>query len=347
MQRLLDRELTSEELAERALIRKVFLSHHAIRATVGQMADEDPELFFAAALDLLESEPDPRLFPSLHSTVFDCPQFLIRLMSPERFGRDRVLETCRRFLNFDTRLDIRIARLVPGRSEDPYQLQPPHIVRILDILNEISAGPKLVLIMNHLTGHADLQVACKAIILMGRRIQNSAWVDRHFQSADARKRASVVEALWRRNNAWARRIMWIALEDDNNRVVGNALVGLHFLGEHKVDELVRSMLRDPRVNFRFTAAWVMGKLGDLEYLEPLRRALADPDQRVRQAARRALVTIRRPILRQQQAIALAAAVEADASYDKTASPAPTEAATVEPEEKEQPKFPQFRLLDDS
>jgi hypothetical protein len=119
---------------------------------------------------------------------------------------------------------------------------------------------------------------------MGRRIQNSHWVERHASSEDPRKRASVVEALWGHRSAWSRQTMWKAVRDENNRVVGNALVGLHFLGDSRVGDLVRCMLQDTRVPFRYTAAWVMGKMGDLEFLEPLRAALADPDQQVRQAA---------------------------------------------------------------
>src|ERR1017187_7265238 len=172
-----------------------------------------------------------------------APPFLIQLIRPDRFSRDQVTETCRNFIKIYTRLDIRVARLVPGRSEDQYRLEVPYIVRILEILNEISAGPKLVLIMNHLTRHPDSRVASKALLLMGRRIQNRSWEERNVKSEDPRKRASVVEALWCRNNAWSRQTMWAALQDENNRVVGNALVGLHSLGESRVRDLVRCMLR--------------------------------------------------------------------------------------------------------
>ena len=367
MQRLLDRELTDDERAQQARIWTAFDQRggsQAIHATIRELAEQDPELFFTAALALLESAPDPHIWPNLFPTLLDCPPFLIQLIRPDRFSRDQVIETCRNFIKIYPRLDIRLARLVPGRSEDRYRLEVPYIVRILEILNEISAGPKLVLIMNHLTRHPDSRVASKAVLLMGRRIQNRSWVERNFKSEDPRKRASVVEALWCRNNVWSRQTMWAALKDENNRVVGNALVGLHSLGESSVGDLVRCMLRDARPHFRFTAAWVMGKMGDLEFLESLRGALADPDQRVRQAARRALVTIRRPIERQQQLEmkALAESVQAETSAaslpelpqgtqpaaavpttDAAAPPKQPHKAPVEPSERKHPDGPKVNL----
>jgi len=358
-QRLLDRELTAEELTTHARIQEVFHRRGAnasVRAAVREIAQDDPGSFFAAALAVLESAPDPRRYPHLYATLLDCPQFLIELMRPDRYRRDQLLEACRNFIKMDTRLDIRLARLVPGRSEDRHQLDTAHIVRILDILNEISPGPKLVLIMNHLTGHPDSRVASKAILLMGRRIQNSHWVDRHASSDDPRKRASVVEALWGHRSAWCRQTLWKAIRDENNRVVGNALVGLHLLGDSRVRDLVRCMLQDPRVPFRYTAAWVMSKMGDLEFLEPLRAALADPDQQVRQAARRALVTIRRPIVRQQQLemIALSEAVQAGAAAAMSPEPPPAAPETPlpngrpaeparEPAEEKAVEYPEFNL----
>ena len=337
VQRLLDRELTSEELSHLARIRKVFEQRRAVRATIRQIAEQDPGLFFPVALALLESAPDPKTYPNLYPALLDYPEFLIQLIRPDRFSRDRAVEAFRDFIKFDKRLDIRMARLVPGRNEDKYQLEAPCIVRILEILNEISVGSKLVLMMNHLTGHPDPRVASKAILVMGRRIQNSSWAERHAKSEDPRKRASVVEALWGRNNAWCRQALWTAVKDQNNRVAGNALVGLDLLGEPRASDLAKYMLRDPRVPFRFTAAWVMGKMGDLEFLESLRTALADPDQHVRQAARRALVTIRRPIVRQQQLETVALAESVQAATEETGK------ALTEPEEKKPSEYPDFSL----
>jgi HEAT repeat protein len=96
--------------------------------------------------------------------------------------------------------------------------------------------------------------------------------------------------------------MWRCLEDENNRVVGNALMGLHLLGEQRVTELVKEMLQDPRPQFRWTAAWVMGQIGSPDFFECLVQARADSNSGVRKAAGRALVAIRQvAIAREQEA----------------------------------------------
>jgi HEAT repeat protein len=88
--------------------------------------------------------------------------------------------------------------------------------------------------------------------------------------------------------------MWDSLKDQNNRVAGNALVGLHRLGEPAVGQLVQRMLQDSRPIFRTTAAWVMGKIGGPEFIESLRQAVGDRDKLVADTARSALAAIEGP-----------------------------------------------------
>jgi HEAT repeat protein len=107
---------------------------------------------------------------------------------------------------------------------------------------------------------------------------------------DARVRANFVEGLW--NGAATdhhRRLFRRALEDSNHRVVGNALVGLHRLGEHRdVVKQVSKMARRPEAAFRATAAWVMGRSGEELYASVLRHMVRDPDLQVRRSALRSL-----------------------------------------------------------
>ena len=74
-------------------------------------------------------------------------------------------------------------------------------------------------------------------------------------------------------------------------MAGNALVGLHRLGEPAVSQLAQRMLQDSRPIFRTTAAWVMGKIGGPEFIECLRQAVGDRDKLVRETAQSALTAI--------------------------------------------------------
>jgi len=102
-------------------------------------------------------------------------------------------------------------------------------------------------------------------------------------------RANFVEGLWNRTASDCRPLFRQALEDSHHRVVGNALVGLHRLGE--TGDIVRQvgkMARRPEAPFRAAAAWVMGQTGEERYTAVLRQLVRDPDALVRHSALRNL-----------------------------------------------------------
>jgi HEAT repeat protein len=86
-----------------------------------------------------------------------------------------------------------------------------------------------------------------------------------------------------------RRLFRLALKDPNHRVAGNALVGLHRLGEDlDVIRHLGKMARRPEPLFRASAAWVMGQTGEERYIGVLRQMVRDPDSLVRLNALRSL-----------------------------------------------------------
>jgi hypothetical protein len=73
------------------------------------------------------------------------------------------------------------------------------------------------------------------------------------------------------------------LNDTDNRVVGNAFLGLHLMGEPAAARQAEQMLLDARPNFRRAAAWVMGRIGKPEFVKSLARAAQeDEDPGVRE-----------------------------------------------------------------
>jgi hypothetical protein len=59
-----------------------------------------------------------------------------------------------------------------------------------------------------------------------------------LESQDPRIRANVVEQPWGVDAPFARKCMREALNDENNRVAGNALLGLHLLREPNTAQLL-------------------------------------------------------------------------------------------------------------
>jgi hypothetical protein len=293
------------------------------REVLHDLASRDQELFFDGAMALLDSLEFSSERTAVYQSLGECPEFLIQLTRIDRFSRSKLLELCSNFLKVDTRLDVHLADILPRRYEDKYGVPPATAARILDILNEISVGPRLVLLLSHLTKHPDPEVAEKAVVLTGRRISNTSWQQRHLTSNNEGVRAAALEAMWGKNTPAARNVMWGHARDSSHRVAGNALIGLHKLGETGVREIVTGMLDDARPPFRSTAVKVMGQTGDEHYTEPLVRATMDSDSGVRLEAKRALAAIRRPILRQQELAAQAALA---------APPEPPQEAVVPPPE---------------
>jgi HEAT repeat protein len=114
-------------------------------------------------------------------------------------------------------------------------------------------------------------------------------MDRLMADEDARVRANFVEGLWNRPDADSRAVFRRALEDPDHRVVGNAVAGLHRLGEARaVVAHVGKMARRPEPLFRAAAAWVMGQTGEHRYSAILRQMVRDPDPLVRSNALRSL-----------------------------------------------------------
>jgi HEAT repeat protein len=81
-------------------------------------------------------------------------------------------------------------------------------------------------------------------------------------------------------------------------VAANGLVGLCLAGRPEGIMGICKMTEDESPLRRAAAAWALGRIGEPQAIEPLRRLREDPDDRVRGAALRALVRIRKNALAQ-------------------------------------------------
>ncbi|HWC95754.1 MAG TPA: hypothetical protein VG456_03365 [Candidatus Sulfopaludibacter sp.] len=131
-----------------------------------------------------------------YARLFECPLFLREMFRPGRFTDGKLKEQCAAWIKVDKLLDLRLARLAPGRTEDRAGLASPQLARLLQVLHHISSGPRLILLVNHLKQHPNAEVAESATVLVGRRIRNVAWVKQRLASTEPRIRAVAVESLW-------------------------------------------------------------------------------------------------------------------------------------------------------
>ena len=283
------------------------------------LAAKEPHLFFEAGLARLQLEGGRPGFRKRSLRLLDVPAFLLELICSDHFSTKELKDFCGKYIHEDTLLDVKLARLMPGRRLDVHHLETTSILRLLDVLDEISPGPRLLMIIGHLTQHDNHHVASKATLLVGRRLLSREWVERHLTSSDSRVRASVTEALWSANSELAAKTFRRCLNDENNRVRGNALVGLHLIGDRSASALVRNLTKDSRPVFRQTAAWVIGKMEAVDLVPLLEELSMDSDQGVRQSAATALEKMRETVLRNA-----ALAPKDNAKHALTGEPKPLE-----------------------
>jgi hypothetical protein len=149
--------------------------------------------------------------------------------------------------------------------------------------------------LEHLLQHPDPRMRSKAALLIGRRNKSADWVEQSKQEPDPRVRANAIEGLWGADEDAVRRLFWEMAWDANNRVVGNALMGLYLIGDTRAITRTLEVAGHVEPRFRATAAWVMGQAGDPRFRTALGRMLVDRDRMVRGRAFRSLSTIRRRV----------------------------------------------------
>jgi hypothetical protein len=197
-------------------------------------------------------------------------------------------------MEVDPSSDMKFAKKLPSRKgHSPGTLDGVHSARALDILDETSSGRRLLPILGHLSDSDDPKIASKATLFVGRRVKNPAWAQKQLERGDERVRASAVESLWGLNTQEAIQLLEECTQDRHNRVIGNALVGLHIAGKESAREALIAISRDSKPGLRATAAWAMGKLAIPDFIPRLTEMVHDENLDVRSRALKSLICIRR------------------------------------------------------
>src|SRR5260370_38526584 len=165
---------------------------------------------------------------------------------------------------------------MPGRDGAVSDSKNAAIERILELLEVVSPSARIVSPLAHLMRDPNPRLRAGAALLIGRRVQNSRLAEECLrQERDARVRANAVESQWGASGASAGEMLWSAAKDPNNRVMGNALLGLYRLRDQGALAPILNMAADTRPLFRATAAWTMGQTADPRFLPALEKLARD------------------------------------------------------------------------
>ena len=274
-----------------ALVRDFDREPVANRKRISDILQREPEVFCRTTIEILKKDTGSRAVQQLVALLISS-DLLFRVLCDPALDRERAMELARQARLGDPGVDVRLARQLADSTSSGALMEPGMAERLLEIVDRISDGKRLLPSLMRILRHDDPYLRSKAVLMIGRWGRSIGWIEKRLQEADTRVRANAIEAIWGVDTGQARELLDWASNDGNNRVVGNALVGLYRLGESSSLARLAKMAGHDFPAFRSTAAWAMGETGDPRFSEVLGRMIADDNSGVRKCAFAAVRRIR-------------------------------------------------------
>jgi hypothetical protein len=213
---------------------------------------------------------------------------LLQALSDSALSREEALALGRAAKRVDPMVDTVLARGLADSAVGVGSVVISDPARLMEILCEIADPARVMPSLMRLLRHPNTYLRSKAVKMIGQGSRSVKWVMGRLSESDPRIRANAVESLWGVETPDARTLLNFAASDANNRVVGNALLGLYYAGDAAVLAEIAKLAAHESPLFRATAAWVMGETGDPRFTDSLRRLIAESDPTVRKRAFAAL-----------------------------------------------------------
>ena len=261
------------------------------RELIRGLLDDDRQAFYSNTIEILKTGANSRGAQCLVALLVANDLLLPALCDPA-LTPEQALSVARVAIRVDSVADVNLARRLADCVSGGGPIQPEDTARLLEILGEISDGTRILPSLMRVMRHSDPHSRSKAVLIIGRGSRSVTWAQRRLSEEDHRVRANAVEALWGLDTAAARELLRFAAHDQNNRVAGNALLGLYWLGDCSVIPEILKMAAHDSSLFRSTAAWVMGETGDPRFTEALARLIKEPNNAVRKRGFAALGQIK-------------------------------------------------------
>jgi hypothetical protein len=255
-------------------------------------SQNDPKSFLDYAQEALLERPVSRALKFIAGLAIATGliEALLRLYPR---SREDALAIAQKTIACDPRFDYTLLEVL--QRPIPAQLGETAFHVGLDILDAISPGDRMVPGVLRSLKHQNPRVRSKAALFVGSRTQNLAWATSGTQDYDPRVRANILESLHGVNSDSVNQMFWNNVADENNRVAGNAVLGLYLLGQTAAIPLIYEMRKHPEARFRNTAAWLMGRTGDPRFALAFSELMKDPDEFVRTQAFKGLGAVRKAL----------------------------------------------------
>jgi hypothetical protein len=276
-------------------IRSLLLDFNRDPFTVSRMLrerrDQDPASFQSAAMESLIQSEDSPATRQLVTILHENSDLLPRIVDPNLLELEPAVRLILALRRTDPQTDIRLIRLImPGAKPVTHAVTD----RILDLIDAVCDGPKLIPLLMQLYRSAPNHVRVRLAIAIGRHHRNRDWIYERLRDPDPRVRANTVEVFSGERSPEALEVFRLGLSDNDPNVIANAAIALHRAGS--VEALAPIGLRlasHEAPDFRVAAARAMGFTRDARFQHILARFVKDGDPQVRRSAFQALNEIKR------------------------------------------------------
>lgn len=274
------------------LVRNLDVDTARCKRVMRQYLEDQPDAFLKNAVRLLLKQPEN------HGTRYILGLLaerglLLRVLCMPGFTSEQALAMARAAIGAAPAADRVLARGFADLIEEPGAAGDlDNVTRLMEILIEVCDSARIFPSLVRLLRHPNPHLRSKAVLVLGRHSRSTQWVRHRLDDADPRIRANALEALWNVDTPQAQELLLGLIHDDNNRVAGNALLGLYRLGQPVAITEIFAMAEHESPIFRATAAWAMGETGDPRFMEALAGLLRESDAMVRKRAFAALGQVR-------------------------------------------------------
>jgi HEAT repeat protein len=248
------------------------------------LARTDVGAFTHVATSLIQTG-DARAVRLVADSLLSANLFELFLSNPD-LKVEEAVALARQACQMDEAASLRLAKYLVREAE--CGLSEDRALRLLEVLGSVSPPDRLRPLLPKLLQHPSPWIRSKVALLLRLNLANG-W---DLAEPDPRVRANAIEAMWRTPGPDRREVFRRALHDPNNRVVGNAILGLYRAGDPQAIAPLVQMATHPAPAYRATAAWVIGETGDPRFTDCLSALLKDSDQRTRMHAFRSLAKLR-------------------------------------------------------
>lgn len=247
----------------------------AARIALSKIYDEQPGAFLDRAVPVLKTDQDSPGFQYLMAFLLSKNLFRQVLFDPAVLS----VEEAAGVLKATKRIEPGIEpRLVNELSTGGTALQ---LVRLMEILVHMPNSSSLLPLLTKLMRYPDSYVQSKAALLIGRLNQNIEWVRQRLADPDPRVRANAIESLWGETGSEALSVFEECAKSPENRLAGNAIVGMYLAGQPKALRLAAALTESTSDTARLTGYWVMSFLGDNRFQQILADSIGSSDQKSR------------------------------------------------------------------